>query len=1075
MRLLRTLSSLIIAIKELLSQISMIEHLKKCAGMLGRTGQKALLAALILVIGMAVAPNEAFAQSKTVSGVVSDAIGPVPGVGVFLKGNTSVGTSTDADGAYTLSGLPADAVLVFNALGFAEVEEVVGNRTTINVTLSEDVLMLAETVVIGYGTQRKGDITSAVASVKPEDFTVGNLQDASDMIRGKVAGLSITKSSGDPNAGSTIRLRGTTTINGDLTPLILVDGVPGDMGTVAPENIADISVLKDASAAAIYGTRGANGVILITTKSGKRGDNVSVNYSGYVAASTFAKKADFMTPADIRQGLTNFKDMGYETDWLDEISRTGFTHNNSLSISGGTKSTTYSASVAYRGEQGVIKTTDRDELKMTFDLSQYLFDDILKINLNLVKGISKNSLSNPSYAYRQALIRNPTAPIYALNEEGAMDPSLGYHEEYGRFQYYNPVSILNEQIGDSQGEWTNLAGNITLEPIDGWQTNLMLATHRTNYMTENYYSSFYYSNHSQWYNAGDPAGYNGSASKSQSNSIRNYLELTSKYDKMWGEHRLSALVGYSYNYNMYQGFSGWNSDFPTEGFLYNSLGSGSNYILDADGKLLRNLSGASSYKNDDKLIGFFGRISYGYDDRYNVLISYRYEGSSKFGADHKWGSFPSASLGWNLHNEEFMENTQHWLSTLKLRAGWGLTGIIPGSSYASLVTYDYDSYNKFYNPETGEWKKALNATQNPNPDLHWETSSEFNFGVDFGFLNDRISGSVDVYNKTTNGLLYSYAVPLPPNLYNYTLANVGVMNNKGIEVLITAIPVQTKDFEWVTTLTMSHNSNKLVNLSNELYETADYLNTGGVSDPVSVSTHRVEVGGECGHFWGLKSVGGVTADGKWIVELPNDVYTTDENGNEVLKYSAGQWVPFSTELNSDEYRQYLGSGVPDVIFNWGNNFTYKGFDLSFQLSGQLGFYILNNQRLFYQNNSIAYNRLKVAAEPQPVYDLETKKPTGEYVTLSTSQTQGFISEFLERGDYVKLDNLTLGYTFNTSKIKHIKSARVYLSGDNLAVLTGYSGLDPEIANGNPFWGAGIDDRDKYPTIRSFTFGVNLTF
>jgi len=1037
----------------------MIEHLKKCAGMLGKFGQKTLAVALALVIGMTVAPDQAFAQSKTVSGVVSDAIGPVPGVGVFLKGNSTVGTSTDADGAYTLSGLPADAVLVFNALGFAEVEEVVGNRTTINVTLVEDVLMLSETVVIGYGTQRKGDITSAVTSVKPEDFTVGNLQDASDMIRGKVAGLSITKSSGDPNAGSTIRLRGTTTVNGDLTPLILVDGVPGDMNTVAPENIADISVLKDASAAAIYGTRGANGVILITTKSGHRGDNVTVNYSGYVAASTFAKKADFMTPADVREGLTNYKDMGYETDWLDEISRTGFTHNNSLSISGGTKSTTYSASVAYRGEQGVIKTTDRDELKMTFDVSQYLFDDILKINLNLVKGISKNSLSNPSYAYRQALIRNPTAPIYALNEEGTMDPSLGYHEEYGRFQYYNPVSILNEQIGDSQGEWTNLAGNITLEPIDGWQTNLMLATHRSNYMSQNYYTSLYYSNHSQWYNTGDPSGYNGSASKTQSNSIRNYLELTSKYDKMWDKHRLSALVGYSYNYNMYQGFSGWNSDFPTEGFLYNALSSGSNYILDEDGKLQRHLAGASSYKNDDKLIGFFGRISYGYDDRYNVLVSFRREGSSKFGADHKWGTFPSASLGWNIHNEEFMSNTQHWLSTLKLRAGWGLTGIIPGSSYASLVTYDYDTYNKFYNPATGKWEKALMATQNPNPDLHWETSSEFNVGVDFGFFNDRLSGSIDVYNKTTSGLLYSYAVPLPPNLHNSTLANVGVMNNKGIELFLTGIPVQTKNFEWVSTLTMSHNSNKLVSLSNDLYETADYVNTGGISDPVSVSTHRVEVGGECGNFWGLKSVGGVTADGKWIVELPD-----------------GTWVPYSTELNSDENRQWLGSGVPDVIFNWGNNFNFYGFDVSFQLSGQLGFYILNNQRLFYQNNSIAYNRLKSAADLQPVYDLETKQPTGATAKLSTAQTQGFISEFLERGDYMKLDNLTIGYTFNTSKVKnYIKSARIYVSGDNLAVLTGYSGLDPEIANGNPFWGAGIDDRDKYPTIRSFTFGVNLTF
>ena len=907
----------------------MIGHFKKCAACLGMIGQRALAVLLALVIGMAVAPSEAFAQGKTVSGVVSDAIGPVPGVGVFLKGNTTVGTSTDADGFYTLSGLPADAVLVFNALGFAEVEEVVGDRTTINVTLSEDVLMLAETVVIGYGTQRKGDITSAVASVKPEDFTVGNLQDASDMIRGKVAGLSITKSSGDPNAGSTIRLRGTTTINGDLTPLILVDGVPGDMGTVAPENIADISVLKDASAAAIYGTRGANGVILITTKSGHRGDNVTVNYSGYVAASSFAKRADFMTPQDVRDGLTNYKDMGYETDWLDEISRTGFTHNNSLSISGGTKSTTYSASVSYRGEQGVIKATDRDELKMTFDVSQYLFDDILKINLNLVKGISKNSDSNPSYAYRQALIRNPTAPIYALNEEGTMDPSLGYHEEYGRFQYYNPVSILNESIGDTQGEWTNLAGNITLEPIDGWQTNLMLATHRTNYMSQSYQTSLYYGNHTQWYNSGDPSGYNGSASKSQSNSIRNYLELTSKYDKMWGAHRLSALVGYSYNYNMYQGFSGWNSDFPTEGFLYNSLGSGSNYILDEDGKLLRYLSGASSYKNDDKLIGFFGRISYGYDDRYNVLVSFRHEGSSKFGADHKWGSFPSASLGWNIHNEEFMTNTKHWLSTLKLRAGWGLTGIIPGSSYASLVTYDYDSYNKFYNTATGQWEKALMATQNPNPDLHWETSSEFNFGVDFGFFNDRLTGSIDVYNKRTNGLLYWYAVPLPPNLYNSTLANVGVMNNKGIELFLTAIPVQTKDFEWVSTLTMSHNSNKLVSLSNDLYETADYVNTGGISDPVSVSTHRVEVGGECGNFWGLKSVGGVTADGKWIVELPD-----------------GSWVPYSTELNSDENRQWLGSGVPDVIFNWGNNFTYKGFDLSFQLSGQFGTHSFRQRRTY---------------------------------------------------------------------------------------------------------------------------------
>jgi hypothetical protein len=284
------------------------------------------------------------------------------------------------------------------------------------------------------------------------------------------------------------------------------------------------------------------------------------------------------------------------------------------------------------------------------------------------------------------------------------------------------------------------------------------------------------------------------------------------------------------------------------------------------------------------------------------------------------------------------------------------------------------------------------------------------------------------------------------------------MNNKGVELFLTAIPVQTRDFEWVSTLTMSHNSNKLVSLSNDLYETADYLNTGGISDPVSVSTHRVEVGMATGNFWGLKSTGGITADGKWIVELPD-----------------GTWTPYSTELNDDQYRQYLGTGVPQVNLNWGNTFQYKGFDLGIQLSSQLGFYILNNQRLFYQNNSIAYNRLRCASDSLPIYDTATKQPTGEYTTLSTAQTQGFISEFLERGDYLKLDNVTLGYTFNTKNNKYVKAARVYLSGDNLAVLTGYSGLDPEISNGNPFWGAGIDDRDKYPTIRSFTFGVNLTF
>ena len=989
-------------------------------------------------------------RTVDVTGTVTDAKGePIIGVGVLVPG-TTIGDISDADGKYRLHAVPSDATLTVSAIGYVTQQVPVQGRKVIDLVLEEDYLSLEDAVVIGYGTQRKGDITSAVASVKSEDFLVGNIHDASEMIRGKVAGLNITKSSGDPNAGSTIRLRGTTTIQGDLTPLILVDGVPGDMGTVAPENIADISVLKDASAAAIYGTRGANGVILITTKTGRREENVTVNYSGYVSLSHFGKKADFMGWQEIADKKTALPDDGYSTDWLKEITRPGFTHNNTLSISGGTKSTTYSANIAYRGEQGVIKSTDSNDLKMGFDVSQYLFNDILKINLNIVKGIHKNTDANPSYAYRQAIIRNPTSPVYVDN-----DPSKGYVEEFGRFQYYNPVSILNEATGDTKSEWTNITGNITLEPIKGWQTNLMLATHRSNSVSEMYRSSLYYENYVNWYN--NPAKkpeYNGSASKSQYDGREDYLELTSKYENIWGKHRFSGLVGYSYNYNVYEGFGASNSAFSSEKFLYNNLGNG-RYAEIVDGNL-RKYGSVSSYKNDNTLIGFFGRISYGYDNRYNVLVSFRREGSSKFGKNHQWGNFPSVSLGWNIMNESFMSGTRSWLTNLKLRAGWGMTGIIPGGSYASLVAYEYSG--KFFNPATGKWELALRASQNPNPDLSWETSSEFNVGVDFGFWDGRLYGSLDVYDKTTTGLLYWYDVPLPPNKFNSTLANVGQMNNKGIEVMIGGIPVRTRDFEWNSVLTLSSNANKLVNLSNDLYETSDWMNVGGISDPVSVSTHRVVVGEATGRFWGLKSIHGVSENGKWIVELPD-----------------GTWTESSTELNDDQYRQWLGSGVPAMVLNWGNTFRYKGFDLGIQLSSQLGFKILNNQRLFYQNNSIQYNRLKSAANELPVYNLETKQPTGAYKALGTGQTQVFISEFLEDGDYLKLDNVTLGYTFNTKNVKYIKNARVYVSGNNLVCLTKYSGLDPEIENGNPFWGAGIDDRDKYPTIRSFTFGVNLTF
>lgn len=474
-------------------------------------------------------------QTVTVSGVVKDRKGePIIGANIMEKGTTN-GTITDFDGKYRLNVKGSQSVLVISYIGYKTQEFEVKNNRKIDVTLQEDTEVMDEVVVIGYGTQRKGDVTSAVASVKAEDFTVGKIGDAADLIKGKVAGLSIAKGSGDPNATSTIRLRGVISVNGSTTPLILIDGVEGDLSTVAPENIASIDVLKDASAAAIYGTRGANGVILITTQNGKRESHTTASYSGYVSASQFGKKLEFMTAEDIRAGKTNFTDKGYDTDWLDAVSRTGFTHNHNFNITGGSKQTTYSADVTYRKEDGVIMNTYSEDIRMRFDVSHWMLNDMLKVNLNMVKKWHKNSATNAtatdqSNIYRQAIMRNPTAPIY--NEDGS------YNEDFNVNYYYNPVGMLEERLGNYTYEETRATGNVTFEPVKGWQTNLMVATSRFNAHDKGYNTTDYFSNQlNEW---------TGYAYHTQDETRTDNLELTSKYDLNVGKHRMNALVGYNY-------------------------------------------------------------------------------------------------------------------------------------------------------------------------------------------------------------------------------------------------------------------------------------------------------------------------------------------------------------------------------------------------------------------------------------------------------------------------------------------------------------------------------------------------
>lgn len=955
----------------------------------------------------------------TVKGVVKDANGEaIIGASVIEKGNAKNGTVTDIDGNYTLK-VKRGATLTISYIGYISQETKGGN-----IILEEDLKSLNEVVVIGYGTQKKADVTSAVVSVKAEDFTKGNFNDAGDLIKGKVAGLTITRPSGDPGATTQISLRGIATVSGNAQPLVLVDGVPGSLSSVPPENIASIDVLKDASAAAIYGTRGAGGVIIITTKTGQREQRTEVTYNGYVSFSTWAKKADFMTSSDIRAGKTTFNDEGYDTDWLDAISRVGVTQNHSISLSGGNVKTSYFGNFTYRKAEGVMKKTGNESMSVAFDMSHWMLNDMLKLNIKVNADQYQYDVNDATTIYRQAVIRNPTSPIW--NEDGS-------YNEGSLLQYWNPVSLQNEQSGKNKSQIVKMTGNLTFEPIKGWQTNLMLSKDQTINRGGNYYTS----NHSLQ-GVNQKGSYSGSASQSGYTSEATYLELTSKFMKNFNNvHRLDALAGYSYSEDVYDDASMWNGNFPTDYFSYYNMGLGS--------KLTDGQASMSSSKNSSKLIGFFGRVSYGYADRYNILASLRYEGSSKFGDNHKWGAFPSVSLGWNIMNESFMKSTKSWLNNLKLRAGWGITGVIPGSSYLSLLRYSYNGGNYYRN---GKWNKGLKAASNPNPDLKWETAREFNVGIDWSVFNDRLSGSFDYYNKKTSDMLYDYTVPSPPNLYTTTTANVGEMRNTGFELMIKGVPVQTKDWRWETQATLQHNSNKLVSLSNDLYQTDNTQWLQGVGDPVTQYTHRVAVGESLGQIWSLKAVG-VSDQGLFLIENPK----------------TGQCAEFYQEMRNDydNWYEYMGSGIPKFTLGWNNTINYKDFDLSLQCNGQFGYKIINLQRVFYENNAHAYNKLKSAADA-----------IGGNRPLSGAQSQVVTSYYIEQGDYFKLSSLTLGYTYTPKKKTYIQNARLYGSVYNVFTITKYKGTDPELGSDN-FWTAGVDDRDKYPTVRSFTIGLNVTF
>lgn len=962
-----------------------------------------------------------------VRGVIKDETGePIIGATVRVKGQ-SEGTVSDFDGNFTLDVTDGNTLQI-SYIGYQTQEFAVGKQHHFSIVLEEDKKILNEVVVIGYGTQKKGDITSSVGSVKSEDFTAGAINDAGQLIQGKIAGLSVTNPSGNPVGGTEISLRGNTTILGASTnPLILIDGVPGDFNTVAPEDIESIDVLKDGSAAAIYGSRGTNGVVLITTKKSK-GNNINeVQYSGYLSLSTIAKKPDFCDADDYRQqikdGLRDAAwDLGDNTNWIDAITRTGLSHVHNISFKGGNAQTNYIFNVNYRNLQGIFKRSDKEEFQGRAEVNHSMFDDKLRFNFQLLGNqtgytATSDGGSFNTYSWRQALIHNPTEPI--KNADGS------WHENTGIFNYDNPVSRIYECDGEQKISQTRFSSNITLTPIKELTLNALFSYDKINQ------EGGYYETKKHISNVRD--GMNGYASTGGSSTVTKLVELTAQFHKNFGDHTIQALAGYSYQESTYSNQYERNYNFPTDLYSWHNIGVGQ--------ALKEGLGTEYSYWLDTNLIGFFGRLNYNYKNRYLLMASVRHEAASQLaGTDKPWGTFPSVSLGWRITEEKFMKN-QKVFDDIKLRAGYGVTGSQPSQSFLGVPLLGYGDYY-LYN---GQWIRALQPTQNSNDKLKWEEKHEYDIGADFSVLNYRLNVSVDWYYRLIKGLLYDYSVPSPPNLYTTTRANVGEMSNNGLEIMVNAIPVQTKDFKWETTITFSTNSNKLKSLSNDLYQTSsDYFMTGWIEEPIKTESHIVRIGHKVGDIYGFKVVD-VDESGKWIY--------LDKNGNR---------VNYDDFTHSFEDKQILGNGVPKWYLGFNNQFRYKNFDLAINMRGAFGFQIMNGMRMFYENRSRQdWNRLRSA------YD----KVFGKAV-LNTLCSEEFNSYYVENGDYWKIDNITLGYSF--SKInKWIKTLRLYASVNNAITITGYKGIDPEVSTSG--LAPSYDNRDSYPHTRAFTFGMNVTF
>ena len=688
----------------------------------------------------------------------------------MIKGTTT-GTIADSDGNYSLSNIPENAILQFSFIGMKTQEITVGDKTSINVVLEEETVRIEEVVAIGYGSMKKGEVTSAITRVESGEFVKGMVKDATQLLQGKVAGLQMANPSGDPTGRVQINIRGVSTISSTSDPLIIIDGIPGgDLSTIAPEDVETIDVLKDGSAAAIYGTRGTNGVILITTKKAKAG-TASLEYNSYVSYETLQNKVKNLNANDYRQLLKDplfgdkISDEGTSTDWIKAITRNPINYTHNLSLKGGNEKTNYLVSGTYRSQDGILLNTGKESFIFKIAINHSMLNDKLRFQLNIHNATIKQKVTWNN-AYVQAVLLNPTRPVY--NGDGS-------YKEYGTsYKPYNPVALLKEETDLAKNNQLLESGKIIFTPIEGLNLSALGAMQRYDSMRDKWNSFKYFTTTIE--------NRNGQVNKWADQNMDKTLEFTGDYIKSIGYHNLGFLLGYSYQEFNREGSWMYSENFPTD--IFGPWNIGVSQAI-RDGK-----ANMSSYKNNSRLIAFFGRFTYNYHDKYMLMASLRREGSTKFGENHKWGLFPAISAGWNIKEEEFMRNIS-FVNNLKLRIGFGITGTEITNSYQSLVLLNYSGIGLM----NGQWVNGVVPATNPNPDLKWETKAETNIGLDFSLFKNRLTGSIDLYQRTTSDLLAEYQVPVPPNFTNTIWANVGKIRNRGVEIALDGELLKNKNIE----------------------------------------------------------------------------------------------------------------------------------------------------------------------------------------------------------------------------------------------------------------------------------------